>query len=166
MYIRSLTPSHLYPSSSDFTHYGFDKFWYIFLTYCPNRPASSTFRWSLGRYFSSFLTIISCSFFTALRFTDGTSPCCQISLRLYLIKLLYPVLLSLGLSVGTHVLRNFWTQPSLLSLSFSGTLSLSSKWAHFSTSIAPMTVSCFCSICSTHNLKAFSTSGLITTHAC
>src|SRR5258708_31235049 len=67
------------------------QFQYILLTYCPNRPASSTFRWFLGRYFSSLFTILSRSLFTTLRFTDAASPCCQISLRLYMTNLLVPI---------------------------------------------------------------------------
>jgi len=39
----------------------------------------------------------------------------------------------------THVLRNFCTQPPLRNLSFSGTFSLSSNRALFSTNIAPVT---------------------------
>jgi len=62
----------------------------------------------------------------------------------------------------THVLRNFCTQPPLRNLSFSGTFSLSSNRALFSTNIAPVTVSRLRSMCSTHNLKASSTSGLVT----
>ena len=61
----------------------------------------------------------------------------------------------------THVLRNFCTQPPLRNLSFSGTFSLSSNHALFSTNIAPVTVLRLCSVCSTHNLKASSTSGLV-----
>ena len=62
----------------------------------------------------------------------------------------------------THTHKNFWTQPSLRNLSHSGTLRASSNRAHFSTSIGPVTVSHFCSMCCTHNHKASSTSSHVT----
>ena len=65
----------------------------------------------------------------------------------------------------THVHKNFWTHPSLCSLWYSGTLNRSSNWACFSTSIDPVTVSHFCSICWTHSCRAFSTSGHVTMQA-
>src|SRR5713101_8240503 len=73
-----------------------------------------------------------------------------------------PRLFPLEFFSQTHVLRNFCTQPPLCNLSFSGTFSLSSNRTLFSTSIAPVTVSHLCSMCSTHNLKASSMSGLVT----
>ena len=133
-------------------------------TYNPKSPNLSVFKWSFSGYFSSLLATLSHSLFTSLRLTDVAFPCLWYSLRLYLVILWVIWLYSAAFC--THVCKNLWTQPLLCNLLHSGTLRASSNQAHFSTSIGPMTVSHFCSMCCIHNHKASSMSSCMTIWAC